>query len=185
MNTAPFKKNYALTNNGGAAQQSCDYSFYYYDPTNGIDGNTEGTPPWGSINDANLAHTCLAEEVSWEVVLGQRTNVHKITIYNRDDGPANARMEQVVLQLYDGGNLVASESLSELWKPVGEGGTATDDVFTIFFSNVFATKVKLYKSTLGNTKPINFRELEAWGTTFMVSHRFFFSPVNIYQLISM
>ena len=152
-----LRKNYALQSNNGVATQSCvvqDLS-----PFNGIDGQTASC---GYV--ACNARTCEAEEVWWQVELDQRVYVDHITIYNRDVGSYNNRMEPVFLQLYDGDVLVSSTSLSELWKPVGDGGgTATNDVFTIDFSTlVSATKVKLYKNA-DTTEPINFRELEAWG----------------------
>ena len=103
-----------------------------------------------------MAHTCNSEEAWWEVQLAQRTVIDYITIYNRND-PWKYRMEKVVLQLYDGSNLVDSKALSGLWQDVA------GDVFSVDFDNVVATKVKLYKNHIGN-QPINFRELEAWGT---------------------
>jgi hypothetical protein len=79
-------------------------------------------------------------------------------------------MEPVILELYDGSTLVASAPLSGIWQnsDVSADGTAVNDVFTVNFENVVATKVRLYKGP-GDDQPINFHELEAWGT-FAVSH---------------
>ena len=86
-------------------------------------------------------------------------------------------MEPVILELYDGSTLVASAPLSGIWQnsDVSADGTAVNDVFTVNFENVVATKVRLYKGP-GDDQPINFHELEAWGT-FAVSHYSFVSPI--------
>jgi hypothetical protein len=44
-------------------------------------------------------------------------------------------------------------------------------VFSIDFDNVVATKVKLYKNTPENDDTIHLREVEAWGTPFVVSQQ--------------
>jgi hypothetical protein len=164
-----LQKNYALESNGGEASQSCTYSNSGAgDPRNGIDGDT-------SSDLATLAHTCSYSSIDvwWEVELGVRTNVHNIKIFNRAvPTEYSSRMEPVILQFFDGEVEVDSKPLSGIWKPVGEGnGTATDNVFTIDFDNVVATKVRLFldHSHMANGHPINFRELEAWGT-YAVSH---------------
>ena len=167
-----LQKNYALESNGGKASQSCTYSNSGAgDPVNGIDGDT-------SSDLATLAHTCNDAniDVSWEVELGVRTSVDHITIFNRVGVyDHRERMEPVILQLYDGEVEVDSKPLSGIWQnsDVSADGTAENDVFTVEFDNVVATKVRLFRPPADQSttepEPINFRELEAWGT-FAVSH---------------
>ena len=160
-----LQKNWALESNFGEASQSCVY--YYTDiyPRNGIDGDT-------SSNLNTLAHTCSDGNIDvwWEVELGVRTNVHNITIFSR---VGFSTMEPVILQLYDGGVEVDSKPLSGIWQNSDESsdGTAENDVFTVEFDNVVATKVRLFRPDQSTTDeiPVQLRELEAWGT-YAVSH---------------
>ena len=179
-----LRKNYALESLGGVASQSCEY---FLPPSKGIDGIIDNTSS-GNFEGAHTCHSDTEVEKSWEVELAVRTNVDSVTIYNRNDD----RMEPVILQLYDGSELVHSKPLSGIWQnsDVSADGTAENDVFTVPIGNVVATKVKLYRAP-GDTVPINFHELEVRGmyavSHLRITHVCTYSlqnPNKIYQMIA-
>ena len=169
-----LRKNYALESLGGVASQSCAYGSLL--PSKGIDGIIDNTSS-GNFEGAHTCHSDTEVEKSWEVELAVRTNVDSVTIYNRNDD----RMEPVILQLYDGSELVASKPLSGIWQnsDVSADGTAENDVFTVPIGNVVATKVKLYRAP-GDNVPINFHELQVWGTSTVPMVRSVFLFIEFY-----
>lgn len=88
-------------------------------------------------------------------------------------------LEPVIIQLYDGDDLVNSTPVDPfITKPYTSN--INDYVYDVTISGVFATKVRLYKNTPGNSDPINFREVEVWGAISVSRHSFFFSSINAY-----